>query len=223
MNKTSPLSASQALMFVRHGATEPNLAGLRCGGDLDVPLSAQGRTQAQTAAQQMRAMGWPLGVIVSSDLRRTRETAHIIKGVFPNVELIIAPGFAERHLGEWNLMPISETDAALSAGATPPGGESRAEFFDRIAAAVDTLLPRLSQWNHPPLLVASKGVARVLGELLSGPVHRGTGTVIASAMPCANAANDPSENPSDRGAQNGELIRFDLARYTEQFAARCHA
>ena len=211
MKNNNSLSALQPLMFVRHGATEPNLAGLRCGGDLDVPLSAEGRNQARSAAEQMRAMGWPVGVIVSSDLQRTRETAHIIKGVFPDVELIIAPGFAERHLGEWNLLPIADTEAALNAGATPPGGESRAVFFDRIAAAVDILLPRLSQLSHPPLLVASKGVARVLGELLSGSVLRYT------------SADTSADTRSDRGAQNGELIRFELAPYTQQFAARCNA
>jgi 2,3-bisphosphoglycerate-dependent phosphoglycerate mutase len=200
-------NASQALMFVRHGATAPNLAGLRCGGDLDVPLSETGRDQARLAAEQMRAMGWPVGVIVSSDLQRTRETARIIKDAFPNVELIIAPGFAERHLGEWNLLPIAETEDALNAGATPPGGESRAEFFDRIAAAVDTLLPRLSHLSEPPLLVGSKGVARVLGELLLGPLQRHATT----------------QRATERGAQNGQLIRFDLAPYTEQFAARCNA
>jgi broad specificity phosphatase PhoE len=159
------------------------------------------------AAKQMRAMGWPVGVIVSSDLQRTRETARIIKDAFPNVELIIAPGFAERHLGEWNLLPIAETEAALNAGATPPGGESRAEFFDRIAAAVDTLLPRLSHLSEPPLLVGSKGVARVLGELLSGPAQRHAAT----------------QRATERGAQNGQLILFDLAPYAEQFAARCNA
>jgi 2,3-bisphosphoglycerate-dependent phosphoglycerate mutase len=212
MKKPTSPSALQTLMFVRHGATEPNLAGLRCGGDLDVPLSAQGRTQAHTTAQQMRAMGWPVGLLVTSDLQRTRETARIINGVFPEVDLIIAPGFAERHLGEWNLLPISETEAALNAGLTPPGGESRVDFFDRIASAVDALLPRLSHLNHPPLLVASKGVARVLGELLSGQVQRD-----AAAEPRSSSAR------SESGAQNGELLRFELAPYAQQFAARCNA
>ncbi len=204
MKQNNSPAKSQALMFVRHGATEANLAGLRCGGDLDVPLSAQGRSQAHAAAAQMRAMGWPVGVIVSSDLQRTRETAHIIKGDFPDAELIIAPGFAERHLGAWNLLPIADTEAALNAGATPPGGESRAAFFDRIAAAVGTLLPSLSALSHPPLLVASKGVARVLGELLSGSINRDTSVKARSEL----------------GAQNGELIRFELAPYAHQFAAR---
>ena len=119
---------SQVLTFVRHGATEPNLAGLRCGGDLDVALSATGRTQALSAAKQLRALGWPVGAIVCSDLQRTRETAHIIKDSFPYVDLMIAPGFAERHLGSWNLLPISQTEDELNAGATPPGGESREAF-----------------------------------------------------------------------------------------------
>ena len=219
MTHTASSVLPQTLMFVRHGATAPNLAGLRCGGDLDVPLSPQGRVQAQAAAARMRTLDWPVGLLVSSDLQRTRETARIINQVFPTIELVIAPGFAERHLGEWNLLPLSETEAALNAGHTPPGGESRVAFFNRIAAAVDTLLPRLSHLSHPPLLVASKGVARVLGELLAGPVQRHAFSKTTPKPP----PNTRPENKPNNGAQNGELIRFELAPYAKQFAARCSA
>ena len=181
------------LVFVRHGATEPNLAGLRCGGDLDVPLTPIGRREATLAAQHLRAQGVRVGVIVASDLQRTRETAEIIAREIDGVEIVIEPGFAERHLGAWNLLPIDETAPWLARGLVPPGGESDTAFERRIATAVRTLLPRC---GRRPLLVGSKGVARVLGELLSAP-----------------------ERP---GFANGEVAQFELAAFAHPHE-RCTA
>ena len=159
------------LNFMRHGATAPNLAGLRCGGDLDAPLTEIGRRQAVQGALRMHELRLPLGLIVSSGLQRSRETAQIVSRVLQGVATLVIPEFAERALGEWNLRTLAETEAALVEGLTPPGGESRAEFFERIAGAVQALLPRLPE---RPLLVGSKGVARVLRELTGqGGANRG--------------------------------------------------
>ena len=177
--------ASRTLIFVRHGATAPNLAGLRCGGDLDVALTDIGRQQAAQAAQRIRALRLRVGVIVASDLQRTRETATIISRLLEGVEVVIEPAFAERHLGAWNLRPIAESENELARGMTPPGGESALAFIDRISSGVEALLPRIAQ---QPLLVGSKGVARVLGNLLG--------------------------QPGRPGLSNGELARFDLAAFS---------
>jgi 2,3-bisphosphoglycerate-dependent phosphoglycerate mutase len=151
------------LRFLRHGATAANLAGLRCGGDLDLPLTAIGRQQAQQAAQLVKKLQLPIGLIVTSDLSRTRETAQIIASVLPGVPIVI-----ERRLGEWNLRPIAETQPWLAARCTPPGGESDDEFVDRIARGVRRIKLQLPL---RPLLVGSKGVARAMGELVGWP-HR---------------------------------------------------
>lgn len=191
MRSMCPPSASRDLIFVRHGATALNLAGIRCGGDLDVPLVEAGRRQAAAAGERIRALGIPVGVIVASDLRRTRETAEIICRLLSGVELVIEPAFAERRLGAWNMRSVADTETAVAAGVTPPGGESADEFFDRIAGAVETLLPRL---DRCPLLVGSKGVARVLRELLGLP---------------------------DRHAlANGDAVRLDLSMLAERQAFR---
>jgi len=182
------------MILVRHGATEPNLAGLRCGGDLDVPLTALGRRQAEHAALRIRELGTQVGVIVASHLQRTRETAEIIGQVLQGVEVVIEPAFAERRLGAWNLRSIAETESALAAGVTPLGGESNADFVERIAAAVDAMWPRLPQ---RPLLVGSKGVARVLRELVG--------------------------LPGRSRVANGEVVHFDLAAFARRNSAGCHA
>ena len=156
------------LRFVRHGATQANVAGLRCGGDLDLPLTDLGCEQAHLAAQQIVRMQPPVGLIVTSDLQRTRETAAIIAGYLQDVAIAVEADFGERRLGEWNLRPIAETQALFEARCTPPGGESDDEFSDRIARALRRIKLQLPQ---RPLLVGSKGVARVMGELIGVP-HR---------------------------------------------------
>jgi 2,3-bisphosphoglycerate-dependent phosphoglycerate mutase len=159
----SALGGSMSLLFLRHGATALNAAGLRCGGDVDLPLAELGQLQSVQAAQQLAALRPRIGVIVVSGLQRTRQTAEIVAGLMPGVEIVVEPAFNERRLGAWNRRSIAETQAELEAGVTPPGGESNSEFCRRIRGAVgQTLLPRL---RDRPLLVASKGVARVLREL----------------------------------------------------------
>jgi probable phosphoglycerate mutase len=156
------LESRHVLRFVRHGATAANTAGLRCGGDLDPPMSVHGHQQVHCVAERIAALRPPVDLIVTSDLVRTRETAEIIARRLPNARVIVEPAFAERRLGGWNLMRIRETQPWLEAGLAPPGGESDAEFSARIAGAVERLRPELPR---RPLLVGSKGVARVLGEM----------------------------------------------------------
>jgi len=130
---------------------------------MDVPLANLGREQAHTAARRIALLDPPVGLIVTSPLKRNRETASIIAEQLPRVRVIVEPAFGERRLGEWNLLPIATTQPWLEARRTPPRGESDDEFLDRIARAVRSIKRQL---QSRPLLVGSKGVARVLGELI---------------------------------------------------------
>lgn len=189
------LSSSSTLLFMRHGATALNAAGLRCGGDVDLPLIDLGHREAARVALQLAALRPRIGVIVVSGLQRTRQTADIIGRHLHGIDIVVEPAFNERRLGEWNRRPIAETQAELAAGVTPPGGESNAEFTQRIrAAVVASLLPRLAE---RPLLVASKGVARVLGELTG----RGPGAPLA----------------------NADIAEFDLSLFVRPGALECAA
>ena len=169
MHRPKPFPRGTVLHFVRHGATAANLVGLRCGGDLDLPLTDTGRRQAQQVGLALLAQRPALPAIshiVTSDLQRTRETAALIAGVLGSAQalprMVVEPGFAERRLGDWNLTPNADTEVALRAGLVPPGGEANDEFHHRIVGALERIRPLLGQ---PVLLVGSKGVARVLAEL----------------------------------------------------------
>ena len=169
------------LYFVRHGVTEPNFRGYRCGGDLDLPLMDIGCDQAYLLAKQIDKMNLRLGVIIAGSLIRTRQTAAIISGVLGNVPVEIEPLFNERRLGQWNNRPIAETEELLKARVTPPGGEAEDDFHKRVAAGLDNLRPHLSR---RPLLVSSKGVGRVLNALLGGEgrMQIGNGEIVEFAV-----------------------------------------
>jgi probable phosphoglycerate mutase len=153
------------LYFVRHGVTEPNFRGYRCGGDLDLPMMDLGCDQSYLLAKQIERMNLRVGVIVTAALLRTRQTASILSGVMGHVPIEIDPLLNERRLGQWNHRPVSETEELLAAGITPPGGESEEEFRDRIAQALENLRPHL---DRRPLVVSSKGVGRMFNHLLGG-------------------------------------------------------
>lgn len=173
------------LYFVRHGVTEPNFRGLRCGGDLDIPLMDIGCDQAYLLAKQIEKMKLGIGVIVAASLIRTRQTASIISGVLGNVPVEVLPLLNERRLGQWNNRPIAATEDELAARVTPPGGESEEEFTARVGLALEALRPWLDQ---RPLLVSSKGVGRVMNALLGGPgrMQVGNGEIVEFAV-AANA------------------------------------
>lgn len=157
---------AERLLFGRHGATAPNLAGLRCGGDLDPPLAAVGREQAHALGRRLAATQPDIGVIVTSALARTRETAAIVAAALGGVEIVVEPLLAERRLGSWNLQPVALTLPWFEAGIAPPGGEDNAQFVARITRGIERLLPLLPR---RALLIGSRGVARVLGELTGLP------------------------------------------------------
>ena len=169
------------IYFVRHGITEPNFRGFRCGGDLDLPMMDIGCDQAYLLAKQIEKMHLRVGVIVAGSLIRTRQTASIISGVLGTVPVEIEPLLNERRLGQWNNRPISETEDMLKRGVTPPGGESEEQFTSRVSLALDHIKPLL---DRRPLIVSSKGVGRVMNSLLGGTERMtvGNGEIVEFAV-----------------------------------------
>src|SRR5471030_1296879 len=187
MNTDRPFT----LFFVRHGITEPNFRGFRCGGDSDLPMMDTGCDQAYLLAKQIDKMNLRIGVIVAGSLIRTRQTASIVSGVLGTVPVEIESLLNERRLGQCNNKPIADTEDQLKRNVTPPGGESEEQFESRIALAFEHLRPLL---ERRPLLVSSKGVGRVLNNLLGGTERMSVG--------------------------NGEIVEFSVAREAGQTSLR---
>lgn len=127
-------------------------------GQIDRPLSDQGRDEAQRAAE--RLSGWGGGIIFTSPLRRARETADVLSSVL-KARILVDDGLMERHWGVYQGRAITERPVGLE---NPEGGESRLNFEGRVVAAFNGLLA-----SEPALVVSHRGVFRALAALLGQP------------------------------------------------------
>ncbi len=152
------------ILFLRHGETDYNRRGIRCGGEVDIPLTDLGKEQAEYAASHIGQNAVGLGWVVASAMLRVQQTAAIVSARL-KLPVITDSRLNERRLGEWNGRLITETEELLKRGVTPPGGESNAELMARVGAWLEDWRPHLEQ---PGLIVASKGIGRVLCEHLIG-------------------------------------------------------
>ncbi|HYG91312.1 MAG TPA: histidine phosphatase family protein [Azospirillum sp.] len=155
---------TEGFHFVRHGQTQDNLRGVRCGGDRDAPLSERGLDDATAAAARFAEAGVPCGLVIAGPLERTAVTGALFAKAL-GVPIIERAWLRERALGAWNGLPIDETRAWFAEGRTPLGGECEETFAARVLAGVAELDAVLKE---RPLLVGSKGVARVLLHRLAG-------------------------------------------------------
>jgi probable phosphoglycerate mutase len=107
------MAIPSVLWLVRHGESAGNLdPGLRRSDD--PPLTARGREQAARAAAALAAAG--VDAVLSSPLRRARETAEVIAAA-AGLEAGAVAGFAEVGMG------------ALADAGTPEGRAEREAIF----------------------------------------------------------------------------------------------
>jgi broad specificity phosphatase PhoE len=143
------------LYVIRHGETPWNVEG-RYQGQLDPPLTENGRQQAQATAAKLAAIG--LEAIYSSDLARARQTADALAEK-TGLSVQLDPRLREIHQGEWQGVLIDDIRAGWPAElegwesrpweCPPPGGESLRQMQVRLFAAVDEIIAR-----HPRHTVA---------------------------------------------------------------------
>jgi broad specificity phosphatase PhoE len=163
-------------MLVRHGQSTWNREH-RIQGQLDPPLSAEGRTQADLLGR--RLTGRRVAAFYSSDLKRAWETAHAI-GAAIGLEPEPAPGVREIYLGEWEGLRTDELaqrfpEAWARWNEEPdwdvvPGGEGAAPFEARVTAALDAILERHA---HGDILVVTHGgvIQVALHRVVGRPSH----------------------------------------------------
>lgn len=134
------------IAFVRHGRTEANASGLLLGR-ADPSLDERGREQAARVARTLAAEDGAFAAIVTSPLRRARETAAVI-GQELGVDVTVDDRLIEIDYGEWDQRPLAEltpevartwrTDPAFA----PPGGETLATLGARVAGFLHEELER---------------------------------------------------------------------------------
>ena len=161
----------ERLFLARHGQTEWNLEH-RLQGQLDSPLTDEGRAQASAIAARLRDSG--IQTICSSPLGRAMRTAVII-GDRLGAEVIEVPELAELDHGElagltWEQIDEShptarEERAANRFGWAFPGGESYAQARARARKALSSC-----GWASTgvPLLISHEMIGRMLRAQLRG-------------------------------------------------------
>ncbi|HJZ25205.1 MAG TPA: histidine phosphatase family protein [Streptosporangiaceae bacterium] len=131
--------------LLRHGQT-PMSVQKRYAGRTDAPLTEVGVQQAAAAAKRLASAG--LGVIVTSPLRRTVQTAQAVAAV-TGAAVVTDDGFRETDFGAWEGLTFAEVrerwPAEISAwladpDVAPPGGESFTDVSARVTEALDRVL-----------------------------------------------------------------------------------
>jgi broad specificity phosphatase PhoE len=159
----------ERLLIVRHGESTWN-AEERLQGQLDPPLSAQGREQAAALGRSVDLSGFPPERILCSDLARARETAELL-GVRPGR---FEPRWREIDIGEWGGRPAAEVDAEVDGltnwrggPVTAPDGEPWAAFAQRVSGAFDELASAGGSW----LVISHGGCVRAATAHVTGADH----------------------------------------------------
>lgn len=144
------LGTPTTLILVRHGETDHTRRKLFSGlGGDDPGLNADGRAQVHATADWLAPLADEIDVVVTSPLRRTRETAAIIAdtlGKTPEVE----DGLAEAAFGTWDGLTFAEVaeqhpddlEAWLGGVHVAPtgGGESFVDVDRRVRETRDRLV-----------------------------------------------------------------------------------
>jgi probable phosphoglycerate mutase len=154
------------VLLVRHGATAWNASG-RIQGRVDIDLSAGGR--AQVEGWRLPAT-WAQARVLSSPLRRVRETAALLTGRTPVIDHRLIEmdwgRFAGRRLSDLRAEApdVMAANEARGLDFRPPGGESPRE----VCARLQTLLAELAADPQPVVAVCHKGVIRAALVLATG-------------------------------------------------------
>ena len=154
------------IIAIRHGETSWNV-DTRIQGHLDIPLSANGRWQAERLAGALREE--PLAAIYASDLTRAWETAQYVgraQGIVVTKEI----GLRERGFGDFEGKTFAEIEVLLPEQSmrwrkrdpdfSPAGGESLVTLRTRVISAAQRLAAL-----HPGELIAMVGHGGVMDVL----------------------------------------------------------
>lgn len=173
------------LYLTRHGETEYNAKGLEMG-QLDIPLSAHGRKQAEALSSRLETI--PLDAVYSSPLKRSHETAKTIAS-HHEIRVKSKLELRERSYGDIEGEKIATIREHLREEATnwsewkPPNGETRAEAVSRARPVVESLCEQ-----HPDgriVVVSHSGINKGLITSIIADDAR-YGHRIAQDLTCVN-------------------------------------
>ena len=155
------------ICLTRHAQSVSNAEG-RWQGHGDSPLSEEGRRQVAALREALREQEFD--VVVSSDLRRTMDTASAL-----GAEAQGDPAWREIDVGAWEGLTMAEVferfpqEIAALRQRKPVaigGGESWLEVFERSATALSELRSRLKDGQRAIVFTHGGVIAAILAGLL---------------------------------------------------------
>ena len=160
----------QRLWLVRHGLTAWNSERRLCGHQ-GIPLSAEGRMQADWVAQQLSAVQF--SAVYTSDLVRAVQTTEYITRRSPSaVPVISSAAWREMSFGAWEGLNYAQIARQFPQDlsfftqpmlCTPPGGEPFSALVQRVQDAFGLLVQAIaSNMTGDIVLVSHGGPLRVL-------------------------------------------------------------
>lgn len=162
------LAKGRCFYLIRHGQPQQHRDKIFLG-QTDVPLSDEGRKQAEKAKAAL-----PVGIrrIYSSDLKRALQTAEIIGG-----QIIATQGFREMNLGSWDGRYIEDIKREFPELYQKRGrnifvfktGNKAENFYDlqyRVVKALTDILKKDD--SREIFIVAHSGVIRCIENNLKG-------------------------------------------------------
>ncbi|MEC5163849.1 2,3-bisphosphoglycerate-dependent phosphoglycerate mutase [Janthinobacterium sp. CG_23.3] len=189
---------STTILLIRHGETAWN-AARRLQGHTDIDLNDEGMRQAEALGEALA--GAPLAAVVSSDLRRARQTAAAVAGqhglalqadcllrerCYGAFEGMLYADIAERYPLEYAEWQARHIDAVMPAGERV--AESFRQFYRRAVDGVE-------RW-----------AARYPGQTIAVVAHGGV-------LECAYraAVGMSLDSPRDFQVKNASVNRFAFA------------
>ena len=164
------------IIIIRHGETEWNKTG-RFQGHSDVPLSAEGRTQAEALGKNLIVDH--VDAIYASDLTRAMETAAPLAARF-GLPVISDPQLRELNFGAWEGRNFNDVNAENPNAmknfytdpeqADIPESELFPEFQRRVAGRVREIV---AHERGKRVVIVSHGasIRILLADLLSMPIR----------------------------------------------------
>jgi probable phosphoglycerate mutase len=175
-----PSEPPTTLILVRHGVTDHTTRKTFSGGlaGSNPPLNDEGRAQVRATAEWLSPMRDEIDAVVSSPVRRTRESADIIAEILGH-DVDVEDDIAEMEFGTWDGLTFADVQQQfpdeLSAwlgdlGQAPGGGESFRTVADRVLAGRDRIV---SAYAGRSVLVVSHvtPIKTLVADALGAPLE----------------------------------------------------
>lgn len=165
MSEDFPLGKTFYVM--RHAETDDNLKGLASGKAREPKITENGVGQAICAGEILKKLNNAVGIVVTSEMERTKETARIAcdNGDLRNITHITDAGINERAYGIMEGFSEKRRREIKKVGGFVDGEESKENLRKRV---VNTVKNHLNGDKTPLFVTHGGAILRLIGEALGG-------------------------------------------------------